>query len=103
MDLEDFEQLQFPAELAPHITDDRHRPVAQGHAVGAAAQDEVHAPEIGQGEVAAVGDVQVEVEVERPDAHAHDGGGQAFDRLAPRTTKQHEQHAEPEIHEYTDD
>jgi hypothetical protein len=72
--------------------------MAQSHSIGTAAQDEVHAAYVGHSEITAVGDVPVEVKIERPDAHADDGSGQPINRLAPWATKQHQEQSKPEIH-----
>jgi hypothetical protein len=76
--------------------------MAQSNSIGAAAQDEVHAAYVGHSEITAIGDVPVEVKIERPDAHADDGGGQGVDGLAPWATKQHEEQSKPEIHKYAE-
>ncbi|MNI33448.1 hypothetical protein D3C73_873980 [compost metagenome] len=98
VDFEGLEQFQFTAELAPGIAHDRHRLVPQRHPKSATAQYVVHAADVGQGEVAAIGDMAVEVQVGWPYAQANDRGGEGVDRLAPRTTKQHEEQSKPEIH-----
>ena len=91
MHLEYLEQLQFPTELAPGIADYRHRLVTQRHAKGARAQHKIHASHIGQGEIPAIGDMPVQVQVQRPDTHAHHRGSQAVNRFAPGAAQQHVQ------------
>ena len=67
-------------------------------------QDEYHCEvvtftaDIGQGEVAAIGDMPVEIQVQRPYPHAYHGGGQAMGRLAPGATAEHVEQSKPEIH-----
>ena len=49
----------------------------KGHTISAAAKHVVHATDIGQGEIAAIGDMPVEIQIQRPDTQPNDGGGES--------------------------
>ncbi|OCW20588.1 hypothetical protein BB029_27595 [Pseudomonas sp. S3E12] len=73
MDFKRFKQSKFTTKFTPSVSDDGQRLCSNSYSIGATAQNEIHASDIGQGEISAVGDMSIEVEVQWPDAHSDDG------------------------------
>ena len=92
------ERAQVAPELCHRIADDGPRTQPQRNAGRAGAQHEVHAGDVGQGQVAAVVDVPVEIEIVRQHRHAQHGRVQHAGARAPAHRQQHPDQSKPEIH-----
>ena len=98
MNLEFFEQLQIATKFRDRVADDRHGPLAMRHLDSAGAYEPMHARNIRERKVAAIVDVQIQVEIVRPHMHANACGIEHVDVRLPEARQSGANESNPGEH-----
>src|SRR3984957_21303659 len=79
MNLEALKQLQVAAKFGDRVAHNRERLALPRNGQGAAEHEPLQAADIGKRQIAAVVDVQIQIQVVRPNTQSHPGGGENID------------------------